>query len=53
MLLLSATSKAKKEALASLVEHAARTRPFLEKASKSKGEEGTWAKAVLPKLPKS
>ena|GEM_PF-5434718 len=51
MLLLAATSKVKKEALSWFIDHSDRTRPFLEKTSASKGDEGTWAKAVLAKLP--
>jgi hypothetical protein len=53
MLLLTATSKVKKEALTCFIDHADRTRPFLEKTSATKGDEGTWAKAVLAKLPEN
>jgi hypothetical protein len=51
--MLAATSKAKNEALASFVERAAETRPFLETAAASSGDEAAWAKAVLAKLPKA
>lgn len=49
---LFATSKVKKAALAWLVEHAERTRPFLEKTAAGRGDPATWAKAALAKLPK-
>jgi hypothetical protein len=52
LLLLAATSKAKKEALQQLVKNAARNRPFLEATAAGSGEEATWAAAVLAKLPK-
>jgi hypothetical protein len=49
---LSAASKAKKEALAWLVEHAERARPFLETTASGEGDHARWAKAALAKLPR-
>jgi hypothetical protein len=52
LLLLSATSKAKKEAVQQFVRNAAHARPFLEATAAGSGDEATWAAAVLAKLPK-
>ncbi len=50
LLTMSATSKAKKPALAALVEHANKTRPFLERAAKGRGDSAEFARAVLAKM---
>jgi hypothetical protein len=52
LLLLSATSKSKKEAFQQLVRNGAHTRPFLEATAAGSGDEAKWAAAVLAKLPK-
>lgn len=50
LLQLTAASKVRKEALAWFVEHAEHVRPFLEAQALGRGDEATWAGAVLKKL---
>jgi hypothetical protein len=51
LLLLAGASKAKQEAIAWFVDHAAETRSFLDARRASDGDASKWARAVLAKLP--
>jgi hypothetical protein len=50
LLAMSATSKARREATAWFVAHAAYARPLLEKIAEARGDEANRAKAALAAL---